>query len=291
MRLPVFILVLLQTACFTLATLLHPRAMSWESSRAQSQNLLDLVLGDARRLFANHFFVKADIYFHSGYYPSIFDQAQVEAKPHIAEAAGADQGTNAAPEEAHNYLRPPRDWLEKFGRNFFIAQHTELEDAKLQGEMLPWLKISAELDPQNVDTYVVTSFWLRRHIGKVKEAEQFLREGLRANPNSHEILYELGRLYHENYRDNTRARNLWQLAERKLEANKTLAQDDALLGRRQISLSLARLEEDAGNPGEALKHLRRLRDALPPEREAEKRELQSQIDSLTQKFAPPITTP
>lgn len=289
MRTPVIILVLLQTVCFTLAALLQPRAVNWESSRAQSQNLLDLVLGDARRLFANHFFVKADIYFHSGYYPSIFDQAQRTEKPHLAEAAGADRPAAATPEGEHSYLGAPRDWIEKFGRNFFVTKHTELEDAGLQREMLPWLKIAAELNPQNVETYVVTAYWLRQRIGRVNEAEQFLREGLRANPDSHEILYELGRLYRENFKDNARARNLWLLAERKLESNRTLGREDALLGRRQIFLSLARLEEAEGNPGAAMKYLRRLRDALPPEREAEQRELQSQIDELTRKFTVPLT--
>ena len=51
--------------------------------------------------------------------------------------------------------------------------------------------------------------------GKVAEAEKFLRDGLRANPDSYEILFELGRLYYESEHDAARARNVWELALRR----------------------------------------------------------------------------
>src|SRR2546427_120405 len=70
---PALVLWLLAAICFTLAATLAPRTARW-SQRGQD-SVLKVLLGDGRRLFANHFFVKADIYFHSGYYPSIFDQA------------------------------------------------------------------------------------------------------------------------------------------------------------------------------------------------------------------------
>ena len=61
-------------------------------------------------------------------------------------------------------------------------------------EIMPWLKISAELDQHRVETYLVTAFWLRVRMNKVDDAEEFLRDGLRANPGSAAILYELGQL-------------------------------------------------------------------------------------------------
>ena len=61
-------------ACFSLATLLQVRAPAG-AERGQSDNVLNVLLGDGRHLFANQFFVQADVSFHSGYYPSIFDQA------------------------------------------------------------------------------------------------------------------------------------------------------------------------------------------------------------------------
>src|ERR1039458_4876482 len=71
---PYVILVMLLAACFSVATALQERVSSW-SKRGESDNVLKVLLGDGRRLFADQFFVQADVSFHSGYYPSIFDQA------------------------------------------------------------------------------------------------------------------------------------------------------------------------------------------------------------------------
>ena len=57
--------------------------------------------------------------------------------------------------------------------------------------MLPWLKLSADLDPHNIDAYLTASYWLRRTLDQPNEAEDFLRQGLRANPDSFEIMLEL----------------------------------------------------------------------------------------------------
>ena len=72
---PYLILLVLLAACFSLATALQERVSSW-SKRGDSDNVLNVLFGDGRRLFANQFFVQADVSFHSGYYPSIFDQAR-----------------------------------------------------------------------------------------------------------------------------------------------------------------------------------------------------------------------
>src|SRR5882757_1299840 len=76
MRRPWLILILLLVICFSLVAWLQPRQVARTSAREQSGSVLALLLGDGRKMFANHFFVKADVYFHSGYYPSVFDQAR-----------------------------------------------------------------------------------------------------------------------------------------------------------------------------------------------------------------------
>ena len=100
-----------------------------------------------------------------------------------------------------------------FGGHFIISEHTHLEGRK-ESEILPWLKLAAELDPQKIETYTVAAYWLR-DLGKTKEAERFLREGLLNNPDSYEILFDLGRLYYENHHDAARARKIWDLALRR----------------------------------------------------------------------------
>ena len=47
-------------------------------------------LGDSRRLFAISFYTKADAYFHSGYYPTIFDNNAPFKTAAYGEDSGAD---------------------------------------------------------------------------------------------------------------------------------------------------------------------------------------------------------
>src|SRR5690242_5303183 len=117
------VLLLLAAAAFSTATILQPRALSW-SKRADSDNVLKVLLGDGRRLFANHFFVKADVSFHSGFYPSIFDQAAPKDSRHMTAPEGSP--AEEEHEKAMNFLQRPRDWIEAFGRHFLITEHTHL---------------------------------------------------------------------------------------------------------------------------------------------------------------------
>ena len=275
---PYLILLVLLAACFSLATLLQERAAGW-SKRGQSDNILKVLLGDGRRLFANHFFVQADVSFHGGYYPSLFDQAN---RPKDTSHLTAKEGEPAAEEHEKqmSFLGPPRDWIERFGRHFIITAHTHLEGNN-EREILPWLKLSAELDPQKVETYTVAAFWLR-NMGKVKEAERFLREGFLNNPDSYEILLELGRLYYENNHDPARARKIWDLALRRWSEQAAANKDPDLLTLDQIAGNLARLEEAEGNFARAIQLLELCKKASPhPEA------LQKQIDELKRKLAAP----
>jgi len=276
---PYLILLLLLAAGFSLATVLQERVSGW-SKRGDSDNVLKVLLGDGRRLFANHFFVQADISFHSGYYPSIFDQAN---RPKDNRHLTAKEGEPAAEEHEKqmNFLGPPRDWIERFGRHFIITGHTHLEGNN-RSEVLPWLKLSAELDPQKIETYTVAAYW-PRDLGKIKEAERFLREGFLNNPESYEILLELGRLYYEHNHDVARARKIWDLALRRWSEQEAANKQPDLLKLDQIAVNLAHLEEQEGNLARAIQLLELCKKGSPhPEA------LQKQIDALKQKLAAPL---
>lgn len=235
-------------------------------------------MGDSRQLFANHFFIKADVYFHGGYYPSIFDHLQA---PKDSQHMTSQEGS--AEEEAHerqmNFLGPPRDWIERFGRHFMITEHTHLEGGN-QREILPWLRISTDLDPHRIDTYAVAAYWLRSSLGKVTEAEQFLREGLRNNPASYELWFELGQLYSENRHDDARARNAWELALRYWNQQEAKKNEPDKIGRDKILIRLARLEEGEGHLSRAIDYLKMAVQSSPnPE------VIRRQISELEQKAA------
>jgi tetratricopeptide (TPR) repeat protein len=268
------ILSFLGSLCVSVATLLQPLALAW-SQRGQD-SVIKVLLGDGRRLFANHFFTKADVYLHSGYYPTIFDK-NTHQENHLS-GGGAEHGTEADHDEDTNFMGKPKDWVERFGRHFIITEHTHLEHGQ-EREILPWLKLSAELDPQRVDTYTVAAYWLANRLGNVPEAEKFLREGLRANPKSYEILFSLGRLYYENDHDIERARNVWMIALRCWQEQEPSKSEPDKFSYEAITVNLARLEESQGNFGTAIEYLEKAQKVSPA-----KGTLQSQIDELRLKL-------
>jgi tetratricopeptide (TPR) repeat protein len=214
--------IFLLVCCFTLATVLEAPFSRLRAKTDTSAGMLTALMGDSRRMFANHFFSMADAYFHSGFYPTIFDTAKTEEHSHLSEEAHEQEGANEHDEHhEETFLRPPKDWIERFGRHFYPTVHTHLSNGN-EREILPFLKLSAEMDPRRIDTYVTAAYWLRTRLHKPQEAERFLREGLRANPDSYEILLELGRVYFYNKEDPRVGRNIFVLAR-----DKWLRQDAA----------------------------------------------------------------
>jgi tetratricopeptide (TPR) repeat protein len=279
------LLSLLWVSGFALAAWLVPRDAARAAAANRGDDLLAVLLGDSRRLVAHQFFVKADVYFHSGFYPTMFDEVPAREKLHVAEQGEHDDdhdGEHARPGQTEppdsldpGFLGPPKDWLDAFARQFYPSRHTHLETAAEEREVLPWLRLSLSLDPGRVEGYVVAAYWLRHRLGRGEAAEQLLREGWRANPNSPEILFELGRVNDEVRHDASRARNLWELALRKWEAQEAAKPAPNLFLREQVLAFLARLEEQEHRPAQALRYLELLKQLSPhPEL------IQKQIETL-----------
>jgi len=253
---------LMASLAFSFATWLEPWHATWAGNRGKSANLLQTALGDGRKLFARHVYAKADAYFHNGYYPSIFDHKDDDKTGRLTHTAGLSQDGHDCGDD---HIGKPRDWIDAFSRHFYPSRHSHLGDGKCghdhdhdndshegcahcehceqaqsdkkagdEREILPWLRLSAELDPESVQTYVVCSYWLRGSMGKVEEAEQFLRMGLRANPGDYELLFELGRIYNEDRKDPERARNLWELGLKNWRERETGKAEPNLFLRAQI---------------------------------------------------------
>jgi tetratricopeptide (TPR) repeat protein len=275
---PRFILVFLLVICLSLAAWLQPRREARENQGVGSDSVLGGLLGDGRQMVADYFYVQADVYFHSGYYPSIFDQArQAEVKD---SDVSHPEDTNAEPEGS--FLGPPQDWIDRFSRHFRPARHTHLKGQAV-AEMLPWMRLSADLDPHKIQTYIVASYFLRDYLGNKADAKEFLRAGLMANPDSPELRYELGRLYFENYKDLVHAKNAWLGALRawdKVEAPKPLKTESGE-GERDVNLharildSLANEELQASRTNQAIEYFKLAKPDSPFPAKVQKR-----IDSL-----------
>ena len=306
---PYLILALLLTVCFTLATCLAANAMAGSnrgesrhrknlegeplaagavagSSRTPSGNFFSVLFGDGRRLFAGQFFTMADVYFHSGYYPSIFDLRTEGTKEIVNESRGHTDSPDDEIKE--DFLGKPKDWIDRFGRHFRVTKHTHLEHNH-EREILPWLRLAADMDPQMIDTYTVGAYFLCQHLNRPQEAEAFLREGLRNNPGNCEILLGLGRIYYQNGHDLDHARNVWQIALNNwyelVKSDPTAAKDNKL-GFEEITVNLANLEREAGRYADAIHWFQAAQKVSP-----NPRALQDQIDDLNKKMAAQTNTP
>jgi tetratricopeptide (TPR) repeat protein len=290
---PGWLLALLLAVCFTLATLFVPRAAwwndvpraaDWNKGQSSADNIFKLLLGEGRRLFGNEMFIMADAYFHSGYYPSIFDGP---LKEH--DVAERPEGkTEDEDSTSDDFLGRPPDWIAALDREFVPNQHTHLnsggptgdEKDSNVGEILPWLKLATDMNPQYIDAYRVGYYWLSR-LHKPEEARGFLLEGLRNNPGSSELLFDLGSLYNKDFHDANRARNVWLAALRCWQAQNDNAKA-SVEGKRlcdNISLNLAHLEENAGNWPLAVKYLE-ITKQVSPDPDA----VQKQIDDAEKKM-------
>ena len=274
---PGWMLAMLLAVCFTLATLFVPRAAWWNATpraadwgkrQSQSDNVFKLLFGEGRRLFANQFFIMADAYFHSGYYPSIFARQETDhdvAMPAHGQTEDKDLSSD-------DFLGPPPDWIAALERNFVPNRHTHLDLGGPTGhekssnvqEILPWLKLASDMNPQMIENYTVGAYWLRR-LQMREEARDFLFDGLRNNPGNSELLFDLGALYEKNFHDTNRACNVWQAGLRCWEAQSASAKTNtqAQLVYEETAMNLARLESDQGHWPQVVNYLKMVKTVSP----------------------------
>lgn len=271
-------------SAFSIATWLQPRLAAMQANPNGNDSAIKMLMGESGKLFANHFLLKADAYFHSGMYPSVFDIATKKEPEEVMGGAHRGHGDADHDDDDHDHDKEhhesiygePHDFIERLGRNFYPTEHTHLDKPGEAREIMPWLKLSAELDPQKITTYVAASYWLRKDPKHADEAEGFLRQGLRANPDSYEILLELGKFYAYNKKDAERAHNVWELAWTKFEKQRTAGKKVDNLDGSEIIGELLRQARDKGDIQGQIHYLELLKtvetDNIPP--------LQRQIDAL-----------
>ena len=286
----------LSILCFGLGAGLQPQFQALENARRQSDNFFILLFGDSSRIFANSAFVKADEYYHSGFYPTMFDNNEAFKTPHMAEDTGAVASHNQGEETV--FMGPTRNWLDAFSRHFVPNRHTHLDQggptddlstSSEVREILPWLDLATEMNPQDIRTYLVISFWLRTDLNQTSGAEHVLRSGPRYNPGNPQLLFDLGRIYFENYHDTARARRIWEaglttwaLEKPGVPKSERLKYDNATFDDRyvfeQLQVHLAQLEGSLTNTDAAIAHLQQAALASP-----KTDEIQKQIDELKYK--------
>ncbi len=302
MRKQILFAAFLFVACFSLAVTMELWRGGMTKDAARSDSTLAMIFGEGRTLIANSFIAKADAYFHRGNYPSIFESQRVEEN-HMAEAADDD---DSHPEEADHHDHSEHehdaehctdpthshgdhdhegghsdangsDWIERFGKHFRANKHVHLEAGE-EREMLPWLRLSAEVDRSSIESYTVAAYWLRR-LGKPEEAEQFIRSGLRSNPQNPDLLNELAWLQFESRKDFVRARNLWHAALRRWVESEGMKEKPDTTVVSKILRGLIELEMKEERWDVVLKYLEQLKVFSPNPESVQKR-----IDTVREKM-------
>ena len=315
---PKLIFLFLLVLVFTLATAVESEFKK-STAGVNDGGAFTKLLGDGRRLFSGQSVEMADVYLHSGFYPSIFDEREKKGSKaieteednhaehkhdehgncvHEEDHAGHkhdehgnclhDEHVASEPDEhdkAMGFMGQPRDPLDAFIRNFRVTQHSHLENGE-EREIIPWLKLAIELDPQAIETYAVTSFWLRKNLKRVEDARDILREGIRNNPKSFELLYAMGLIYEQDDKDDAKARNIWIGAKRFWEQQTSESKQASLDSYGKITVSLARLENEAGNLPLAIQYfeLTKLTSPNPAV-------IQRQIDEIRSRIAGATNVP
>jgi tetratricopeptide (TPR) repeat protein len=180
-----------------------------------------------------------------------------------------------------SFMGETRDPLDKLIRNFRVTEHSHLENGE-EKEIIPWLKLAIELDPQAVGTYAVTSFWLRKNLRRVEDAREILRDGIRNNPSSPELLHAMGQIYEAEDKNPEKARNIWLAAKKFWEQQPAKVKEDNLQMYGKITVSLARLEKESGNVPLAIQYFE-LTKLTSPNPAA----IQKQIDELKAQLISP----
>lgn len=209
------------------------------------------ILGEARSIASNMSLLQADLYMHGGaghfYEEHQGGMAVEEASADLEHEHGRASGPRPSP---YNILFSISDAVQ-------VTEHKHLRGAEIK-ELIPWLYYAARLDPDNVQAYSLTAFWLGDRLGRVDEAIAFLREGLTYNPSSWELNAEMGRIYCQHLKD-------YRSAERYLLKAKELmasAQHDKFQERYVLSW-LAMAYEGLGRTPDAVTEYKKIQELFP----------------------------
>ena len=61
-------------------------------------------------------------------------------------------------------------------------------------EIMPWLRVTTEMDPNNVEAYLTTAYWLEESIRRPDVAEAVLREAQWNNPKDYRVINERAKM-------------------------------------------------------------------------------------------------
>jgi tetratricopeptide (TPR) repeat protein len=161
-------------------------------------DVLALVLGDARQQVSLLLLDKVDEYFHGGVRgvdcPMGVEGAEHE---HEHEHGHAKEGVAEPPAAAFD----PWAWLDA---RVHVQEDRHLADED-SSELLPWVWAACRTSPNNIQAFQVGAYVLTRMAGRTEEGLRLLEEGVRKNPACAELEFSLGEMWLNRKHDPERA--------------------------------------------------------------------------------------
>ncbi len=185
------------------------------------EDVLALVLGDARQQLSVVMMDKVEEYYHGGVRDSVCEE-------------GGLSGEGRGLEEEHDHeheVTPPGGVTDAWGWinrqvHTQVDRHLERERGV---ELLPWLWAACRASPKNVQAFAQGSYVLSNMAGKPEEGVRLLEEGIRNNPASAELDLSLGELLFNTFHDVKRAEPWFLSAHRKCQPADGPAGEEARL--------------------------------------------------------------
>jgi len=196
---------------------LLPRLFPGRMPQVPGENVVAILLGDARQEFSNVLLEKADEYFHGG-------AQHVDCGHEWSGTPGDTQKCCSEDEHAHEHdhhadsghahADRSLDVWTRLNRRIHVQEHrhTEGEDAR---ELLPWLWAACRMSPQNVQAYENSAYVLDRMLKRPHDALALLEEGVRLNPTSAALEFSVGELALHSLKDSARAEQAFAAARSK----------------------------------------------------------------------------
>lgn len=161
-----------------------PRLFSPESMpQTKGDDLVALVLGDARNALGDSFVHKADEYFHGGQTFGTCEESHAHAEH------GAHEEHEEREPVRHAAGIPFFDWLDS---HVHAQEHRHLTDRE-SGEMLPWLWAACKAAPHNTAAFEDAAYVLSR-MNRDPDALTLLEDGIRNNPADAMLEFSRGEL-------------------------------------------------------------------------------------------------
>jgi len=165
----------------------------------KSRDIVQNIFGGLRGMVADWSYMKAEEYHHRGL-PFLKSTAY-----HQGESALMEESVDRSGKSHHAHGEEPvapSDFFSKVYDAVKVTGDSHLTPAE-EKEVLPWFYVEVRFNPHDIRGYILGAYWLKR-MGKNAESLNFLKEGLKNNPESAQIFSALGDYYYQD-KDSDRA--------------------------------------------------------------------------------------